>query len=481
MAVEHKSLIDNLVDEKWSKDVMPTLCDFIRIPNQSPYFDSDWDNNGYMEQAIKLLMDWALGRKIKGFSLKIIKERNEVSGLMRTPIIFGVIEASVGYEEIGTTMAYAHADKQPPMDNWADGLDPYIPIIKDGKLYGRGGADDGYGMFSALVAIETLQECNLPHGRIVLLVEASEESGSPDLPFYLNLMKEEIGEPKLIICLDSGCGDYERFWLTTSLRGAFVGTLSVKVLNQGVHSGQGSGIVPSSFRIIRQLLDRIEDAETGLVHKDFFVDIPSYRMEQTKQCVKLLGASIKDEYEWAGDTSPVSSENIELLLNQTWRPQLSYIGMDGMPSSSNAGNVMRTHTELTISMRVPPSLNADDAAAHFKKIVEADSPYDATVEFKLAKAGSGFDAPQMETWLSTAVEEASNEFFGNPSACMGGGGSIPFMKLLQDIYPSTQFCITGLLGPESNAHSVNEFMSISQALGVTKSIALILTKMTASK
>jgi acetylornithine deacetylase/succinyl-diaminopimelate desuccinylase-like protein len=458
------------VEKKWDESIIPALFKFIEIPNQSPFFDPDWAASGYTDEALELLRKWALELDVAGMQLQVIRHGE------RTPILFGEISATKGYENLGSVLLYAHADKVSPLtDDWEEGLGPYTPVMRDGKLYGRGGADDGYGMFAALTAIKALQEQGVGHGRCVLLIETCEESGSRDLPHYLAAMSGEIGDPSLVVCLDSGCGNYEQLWLSTTLRGAVAGTLKINILEQGVHSGMGSGIVPSSFRIARILLDRIEDAQTGKVHEAFHTAIPEHRLEQVKQCAELLGDSIKSDFLFVGDAHAVSDDNVELLLNQTWRPQLSYIGVGGIPACADASNVLRAKTELTLSLRLPPNADADEAGQTLKRLLEENPPYGASVEFELSKAGSGFDAPKLAPWLADAINGASQNLFQKPMAFLGCGGSIPFMNQLKTAYPNAQFMIVGVLGPASNAHGPNEFLHIGMGKALTTAISTILS------
>ena len=154
-------------------------------------------------------------------------------------------------------------DKQPEFTGWADGLSPWEPVLRDGKLYGRGGADDGYAVFSSLTALRLLQEQKIPHARCVVLIEACEESGSYDLPHYVERLADRIGSPTLVVCLDAECGNYDQLWCTTSLRGNLVGDLVIEGLTEGIHSGAGTGIAPSVFRIARTLLARVESDVNG--------------------------------------------------------------------------------------------------------------------------------------------------------------------------------------------------------------------------
>jgi len=367
-------------------------------------------------------------------------------------------------------------DKQPPLtDTWEKGLHPYTPIIRDGKLYGRGGADDGYAIFSSLLAIKVLQKQGVPHGRIVILVEASEESGSPDLPDYVNHLESKIGTPNLIVCLDSGCGNFHQFWLTTSLRGIITGVLSVKILTEGVHSGKGSGIIPSSFRIIRMLLDRIEDVNTGEIKvKELFVDIPDSVNKQITQSADGMGSETYEEFPFVLGAEPVDKKDIpKLILQRTWHPTLCVTGAEGIPSLELSGNVLRTHTNIKLSIRIPPTADAEKCGKALERELNRDPPYGAHVSFKTDKGRRGFAAPELHPWLEESVNKASKAFFGHSVNYIGEGGTIPFMGMLQEKFPKAQFVITGLLGPRSNAHGPNEFLHIDCGKHVTSCVAAV--------
>jgi len=359
---------------------------------------------------------------------------------------------------------YGHLDKQPEMVGWREGYGPWDPLIKDGKLYGRGGADDGYAVFCALSAIRALREEKRPHARIVILIECCEESGSYDLPPYLESLSERIQTPQLVVGLDSGCGNYEQLWSTTSLRGLINGVLTVEVLTEGVHSGDASGVVASSFRIARTLLDRIDAADTGIVrHAAFHAQVPPERAEQAQRAAQVLGKEIWRKFPFVPSMKPMQADLADLVLNRTWRPFLAVTGADGLPPPSSAGNVLRPKTELVLSLRLPPTVKADSAAQQLKAILEADPPYGARVTFLAGHAGTGWHAPQTSKWLFEGVESASVKHYGKPAMWMGEGGTIPFMAMLGIKYPQAQFLITGVLGPHSNAHGPNEFLHIDSA------------------
>ncbi len=452
------------VDTFWDDSIVPSITEYIRIPNKSPHFDPEWVEHGYMEDAVKLMVAWA-GPHVAAFAgatLEVVR----LPG--RTPLIF----IEVPGDSDDTVLLYGHLDKQPEMKGWAEGTGPWIPVRKGDKLYGRGGADDGYAIYACLCALRALQEQKVPRGRCVIMIEACEESGSYDLPFYVDHLMSRIGKPSLVVCLDSGCGDWDRLWLTTSLRGIAGGTLTVRVLTEGVHSGDASGIVPSSFRLTRGLLSRLEDEATGEIKlPELYVQIPPQRIEQAKAAARVLGEQVHAKFPFAGSTRPMADDLGQMVLNRTWRPQLAVIGMDGYPTPRDAGNVLLPYSTAQLSLRTPPTLDAKAAVQAVKRTLEADPPYGAEVEFEAWEGQSGWHAPALAPWLEKAVTEASQAAFGQPAAHMGEGGSIPFMGMLGEKFPDTQFVITGVLGPHSNAHGPNEFLHIPTGKRVTMATA----------
>jgi acetylornithine deacetylase/succinyl-diaminopimelate desuccinylase-like protein len=457
--------LGNFIEQIWEDSAVPTLIDYIRIPNKSPAFDPDWEKHGYMRDAVKLLEAWARKYLPEGATLEVV----QLPG--RTPLIFMDIPG----DSKETILLYGHLDKQPEMVGWAEGMGPWIPVRKGDKLFGRGGADDGYAMFAALSAIGALRDQGVPRARCVVVIEACEESGSPDLPYYVDHLASRIGEPSLVVCLDSGCGDYERLWLTTSLRGMASGSLTLRVLEEGVHSGDASGVVPSSFRILRELLSRLEDEKTGtILPRELHVEIPAQRIAQAKDAARILGDSLFTKFPFAGRTEPVTEELSELVLNRTWRPQLAVIGIDGLPAPQDAGNVLLPYTTARLSLRLPPTLPGAQAGQVFRRILEEDPPYGCELQFTGDEAATGWNAPVLSPWLEDAVARASKSAFGPDPAYMGEGGSIPFMAMLGEKFPRTQFVVTGVLGPHSNAHGPNEFLHIPTAKRVTMAIASII-------
>jgi acetylornithine deacetylase/succinyl-diaminopimelate desuccinylase-like protein len=459
--------IESFVSSYWDRSALPALIDYISIPNKSPMFDPGWQANGYMDEAVAQFEAWCRSQAIPSMTLEVVR----LPG--RTPLIYMDIPSNSD----DTVLLYGHLDKQPEMTGWREGLGPWQAVMDGEKLYGRGGADDGYAMFASLIAILALQEYSIPHARCVVIIEACEESGSFDLPFYIDALANRIGKPGLVICLDSGCGNYDQLWCTTSLRGLIGGDLDIEVLTEGVHSGDASGIVPSSFRVLRQLLNRIDNVTTGEVNGDTFnTPIPAKRVEQAEYAAEVLGDLVFSKFPYTEGTQPVTDNTQQLILNRTWRPALSITGADGMPAMADAGNVLRANTSVKVSLRLSPTCDAELASVALKELLEKDPPYGARVNFVPDWAATGWHAPVMDPWLEQVIDQASNHFFGNPAVHMGEGCTIPFMAMLGDKFPDAQFLITGVLGPHSNAHGPNEFLHIPTVKKLTGCVAEVIAK-----
>lgn len=453
-----------LIDQLWMDSIVPELIEYIRIPNKSPHFDHEWRDHGYMDAAVDLIAAWCQNNAPAGLSLEVLR----LPG--RTPLIFMEIPGS----SHDTVLLYGHLDKQPEMTGWEAGLGPWMPVLRDDRLYGRGGADDGYAAFASLAAILALQDQGIPHARCVVIIEACEESGSFDLPAYIDHLKSRIGSPSLVVCLDSGAGNYQQLWLTVSLRGLINGRLTVEVLKEGVHSGSASGVVPSSFRIVRQLLSRLEDAENGRVLlPELHVEVPSGRVAEVHRVAEQLGDEVWTALPFADGVRPMGQDNVERILARTWRPTLSITGAGGLPGLDSAGNVLRPGTSLALSFRLPPTVDSVRATNAVTQVLQRDPPENARVSFQGAGV-DGWNAPSLAPWLAGALEKASQNSFSRPYMCVGEGGTIPFMAMLGEAFPEAQFMISGVLGPNSNAHGPNEFLHIPFARRLTCCVASVM-------
>ena len=453
----------------WDNQILPTIIEYIKFPNKSPVFDPDWEANGYMDQVVDLASDWVNKHKPDNSTLNIYKEAG------RTPLMI----LDVPGNSDGTVLMYGHLDKQPEMEGWAEGLDPWKPVLKDDKLYGRGGADDGYAIFASVCTVNALLDQGISLPRIVILIECSEESGSPDLPFYMDHCADVIGSPDLVICLDSGAGNYEQFWTTTSLRGLIGCTLRVDILKEGIHSGGGSGIAPSSFRLVRELLSRLEDEDTGhIIVENLKVEIPEYRIKEIKAMVNVLGDEVYNTLPWVAGAGPITNDKVEMVMNNTWLPMLAVVAADGLPAVKDGGNVLRPYTTIKLSLRIPPTLDANAAQNIVEELFTSNPPYGAAVSMEFEESATGWEAPPLAQWLDDAIQHASETVYSKPALAMGEGGTIPFMSMLGEKFPEAQFVITGVLGPYSNAHGPNEFLHIPYVKKLTSCVGMIIQAFT---
>ncbi|MBS0435945.1 MAG: M20 family metallopeptidase [Proteobacteria bacterium] len=475
---DEASAIAAFAERTWDEQIVPALTDYIAIPAKSPMFDADWQRNGHIERVVRDAAAWVEGRRIAGLKLEVIRLEG------RTPVIFFEVPATRA-DSSGTICLYGHLDKQPEFNGWRKDLGPWTPKYENGLLYGRGGADDGYAIYAAITAIEALDRQGIARPRCVGLIETCEESGSFDLPAYLDLLRPRLGEVALVVCLDSGAGNYDQLWLTTSLRGNVTGTLKVEILTEGIHSGDSSGLVPSSFRILRQVLDRLEDAKTGeLLPASFHCEMPADRLAQARATAEILGDEVWKRLPWACGADgtpalPTTTDPTQALINRTWKPTLSVTGAEGFPELKNAGNVLRPYTAFKLSLRLPPLVDGNRAAGELKALLEDNAPYNAKVTFHAdgrvgAQGASGWNAPTLAPWMEQALHAASSTHFGAPCGFIGQGGTIPLMGMLQQGFPKAQMMVCGVLGPKSNAHGPNEFLHVPYGKKLTAAVAQVM-------
>ena len=469
--------LNQFVSRKWDSDLLPRLIDYVRVPAKSPAFDSSWEQHGHLRAVVKAAEAWCREQPINGLEIEIVA----IDG--KTPCLLFDVPATNGLGNDRTVLFYGHLDKQPEMVGWRDDLGPWKPVYEGGKLYGRGSADDGYAIYAALTAIAALDAQGVPRPRCVGIIETCEESGSPDLPDYLSLLTPRFGDVQLVVGLDSGCRNYDQLWVTTSLRGLVGGRLTVEILSEGVHSGHASGIVPSSFRIARQLLNRLDDPATGRVLlPELHAQIPAERQQQAQLAGAILGDQVWKEFPWVSCTHdadghahavPVTTDPVEGILNRTWRPALAVIGAAGFPGIDSAGNVLRPKTTFKLSMRIPPTVDAAQATEAMHKVLTDNPPYNARVTFEADWGATGWNAPDTAGWLKDALARASLQAYGRDVAWVGEGGTIPFMNMLGERFPQAQFFITGVLGPHSNAHGPNEFLHVPYAKKLTAAVTSV--------
>lgn len=460
-----KEIITSSVEKLWVEQVLPGLSEFMKIPAVSPAYDAEWEANGYLRKAGEQMAAWAAEQEISGLSGEMI----QLEG--RSPVLF--IDIPGDFEK--TVLFYGHMDKMPPSEGWEDGLGAWDPVVRGDKLYGRGGADDGYSLYSAIAAIKALQLAGMKHPRCVLFIEACEESGSFDLAAYLESMREKIGEPGLVICLDTSAHDYERLWITSSLRGVFSFDVKIRQLTKVLHSGVGGGIIPDISRVLRLILNRIDDVNTGRVLiESCNAVIPQERVAALKDAAAALSTSVYEGIPLVPGAEPLSTDVTELLVNKTWRPAVSVIGVSGFPAAETAGNAMVPEITVRISVRTPPATDINKCINEMREKITVDSPHGVELEFVLGEHVDSWVSPELSAPVAQAISDASTAYFGNDAVYLGEGGGIGFVPLMSKMFPKAQFVLTGLVGPDSNAHAANESMHIPTAKKITCCIAHIL-------
>jgi acetylornithine deacetylase/succinyl-diaminopimelate desuccinylase-like protein len=464
-----QSRVHNSVAQGWSESALTSLVGLVEIPALSPGFDASWAESGHLHAAVEHVRQWIAARAVPGAQFEVLELPE------RSPLLVIDVPATSDAAARGTVVLYGHLDKQPSVGEWSEGLDPWQPVIRDGRLYGRGAVDDGYSGYAATLAIEAVRAAGGEHARAVVLLETGEESGSPDLPAYMEQLAERLGEVSLVVCLDAGGGDYERLWVTNSLRGLAQATVTVSVLDTPEHSGLASGIVPSSFRILRVLLDRIEDAETGAIKLPAMnVEMPAERRAEIEALAKADPGAPARQHRLLDGVRPAATDDVELILNNTWRPTLSVVGASGLPEPASAGNVLRTSTTLKLSFRLPPTADSQAALAQLRQALTTDVPYNARVELDDVIAQDGWNAPALAPWLSEALDAVGDSVLGQRHQGIGIGGAVPFMTMLGERYPEAQFLVTGALGVDSNMHVPDEWLNLAFAEKVTEAIAHVL-------
>lgn len=451
-----------IAKKDFDSNILPGLEEFIRIDNLSPEFDPEWETNGKAEKAGMHLLNWAKSQGIKGLKGELIKSPGKTHFLLIEIEPQGINK---------TVLLYGHFDKQPSLGEWEEGLHPNKPVIKNGLLYGRGSSDDGYALFSMIEAVKLIQLQNCKHGHIVIALESGEESGSPDLISYLKTYKERTGNPDLMICLDSGCKDYSCLWLTTSLRGLTKIEVEIECLKEDVHSGEAGGIAPDAFSILRILLNRLEDSKTSKIIVPLNAEIPKYIMEDAEKLADYLKEKVvTDLVKLADGVVPITDDYKELILNNTWRPTMVVIGINH-PQVEGSGNILRSKIKACLSFRLPPTFNCKDAEKIITEILTKDPPYNAKINVKVNISVNGWAAKNLNNSLKKSFSKSSNYLFGKDYYSNGEGGTIGFIPELGELYPECEMLVTGVLGPGSNAHSINECLNIDYTNKMTVALA----------
>lgn len=459
---------DNLLDqisEDFDRQALPSLKEFVRIDNLSPAFDPGAHRKEKTFSAVSHVKEWIGRHTPDGTSIQVLTKVEE------SPLLL----VDVPGTGAGTVMIYGHLDKQPPMTGWRNGLHPYKPVIEGTKMYGRGAVDDGYAPYSSILAINQLRRHDLDHPRCILVLETSEESNSIHLePYFPDIMKL-IGTPDLVICLDSACGDYDRLWYTNALRGAVIGVLTVRALETPVHSGSGGCVVPSALGIAFELLSRVCKPAAGVMTlPSFQAQIPQEAEQSARAAAAILGDGFKEELGLLDKVAAVAHDGEQAIINGVWKGSMSVTGIDGVPSIEEAGNVVLPEVRLKLSTRVPPGCDSRTCADEMSRVLTSDVPYGASANFEIKAQSDGWKMRPLPDWLRNSLDSSSSEFFGAPAVGYGIGGSIPFVNPLDELFEDTPILVTGLIGPEANAHGPNESLDLPAARKITACLARVL-------
>ena len=459
----------------WSEggSALEGLKMFVRIPNLSPQYDEGYHTNGLIHKALHDVGDWIKSQGLKHVEITYFEEKG------REPLLYVEI-GSTAEKEVPSILTYGHLDKMPHLDaeGWGEGLSATNPVVKGRKVYGRGTNDDGYNPFCVVTAVKYLEENNLPHPKVIMLLESGEESGDDEIQIYLKDLRSRIGDVGVIMVLDAEAQDYDTLWCCTSLRGVVMGVLDIQHLATPCHSGMATGMVPSTFRIARMLLSRIEDEQTGEIKlKEAHIEIPQNRIDSCNEIAKQLGERCVEIVTLLPGAKHLSEDRGELLIGKGWKPGLAVTGADGIPSVANGSNVIRTRTSLKLSLRIPPGVKSEVVAEAMKKELERDPPYGAKVTYKPLGAGNGWFGRDFDEKTQKALDQSSIDVFGQKSLLYGEGGSIPLCNLLQELWPNAQLLVTGAAGTDSNPHGYDESLDLPYTSQFTASISLFLNNL----
>ena len=454
--METKSL-KKYVEKQFTTNVLPNLMNFIRIPNLSPFFDPNWDTNGLLLKAANLIVSYANSLNIKNAEINLLQDSPY------TPLIFIDVPASRPNDQ-RTVLFYAHYDKQPHGKGWDEDKSPVDPVIIDGRLYGRGSSDDGYALFSILTVIKACQDYNCPLPRICCIFEGAEESRDTDLKYYFNKLMPVLGQNIVaFIPLDSGCSDYNRLWITNSLRGYMDFDINITTLERESHYGpEASGVIAENLFLLRKIYDGIIDSTNGEFKLEEFKvnEIPQIIQEQMDKEVEVFGDEFIKTIPLYDGVSPLKNDVKELMINNRWKPTINILGVDNCPKKEEGGFGIYPSIKVHLSIRVPPLVDKDKAIESLKNALSANTYFGAQVSLGYYEFGEGAVMGNMANRTIKILNTASKEFFGNESIFSGGGGSIPFITYFQSFYPNADILCTGILGADSHEHGPNENLNI---------------------
>lgn len=458
-----------IVREEWDS-ALPSLQEFVRIPNLTPRMDKEWETNGLLDKAANHVAEWFRAQDIHGCKVEVLKDPGF------SPFVFTEIAATPNSAKATSTfLMYGHIDKQPHGVGWAPDIEPTSGLVRDGMLYGRGAVDDGYHSYACGIAIKALQRQGIAHSRIVILSECSEESGSVHLGHYVEQLAPRIGCPSAVFCCDAGGDDYETLWATTALRGTLRANVNVSLLKSGQHSGVFGGAFPDAFRVMRLLLARLEDPNTGkILLPELHTKIPVERQSEMTALAEKYGYLPGVSTELLDGVHPQTEDAYQMRVDTSWAPCMTVVGVDGLPSIDKASPVLHPFVKLAVVIRIPPLVSADVAVSAVKEALERDPPYGAKVE-AVVTGYSGWNAPEMKANLKDACERSCQTYFcGNPVAKQCAGGGIPLVNMLNEMFPEAALLVTGALGPGGNMHGPNEALNLEHVQKFTACLAMIM-------
>jgi acetylornithine deacetylase/succinyl-diaminopimelate desuccinylase-like protein len=448
--------LETYIGDEFDKNILPSFKEFLSVPNISPSYDKDWNKNGFLKQAATVLLEYAQNIGISGLNASLCTGEEENV----TPFLYIDIDSTSKDEK--RVLLYGHYDKQPPLTGWEQGKGPYSPIVEDDYLYGRGAADDGCSFYAALTSIKALQKFKIPHPKIIILIEGCEESGSIDLPFYIEKYKKFIGSPDLIVAMDGGGLDYNRFWLSNSVRGIMCFEITVTTLTKGIHSGKGSGVAPETMMILRNLISRIEDYKSEIVSlKQFEVEIPQPVIDSAKKALDAVGNTWIKNIPILPGVKYLSDDLLKIYLNSSWTPSLAVLGVKGLPDLNSAGNVLRPSTTFKISIRLPPTYEAIKAKQIIQTVMTENPPFNSDIKISNFNYSDGAYISNTSDKLKSELNKISQIFFQNDYSEISVGATIPFVQIFLNMFPNAQMIVTGAAGIDSQIHSQNEKLKIS--------------------
>ena len=452
-----KKSFEKYIEKMFTYNLLPTLIDFIRIPNLSPAYDYNWNTNGLLLKAANLIISYAKSLDIKNANINLIQDKG------RTPLIFIDISAT-RINDTRTVLLYAHFDKQPYGEGWDEDKFPTNPVIINGRLYGRGSADDGYASFSILTAIKACQDHNCPLPRICLIFEGAEESTDEDLTYYFDKLLPVIGNNVIaFIPLDSGGPSYDRLWINNSLRGIVKFDINIQSLDLDCNFGpEASGRVAENLFLLRKVLDGVMDSTTGeiLIDELFVKEIPKSIEEEMDKEIEIVGDTFFDTIPLYDGVKPLKTDVKEAIINYRWKPSCSILGIDNCPKIEENGFGVSKSIKVRVGIRLPPGVDYKVAIEALKKTISQNIYFGAKIELVYASGSNGWHLSNFSSRTKNIFNKASLEYFGNEIVLRGGGGSIPFISYFQTKYPNADVICTGISGSDSNEHGPNENLNI---------------------